>query len=63
MFQLILKAYHEVAVMSALGHKRTLTLAQPMSALPPKVDMCGATRDVRFGPKADSCTAADTGLI
>jgi hypothetical protein len=30
----------------------------PMSALPPKADMCGATSDVRFGPKADSCTAA-----
>src|SRR5215467_13532365 len=24
-----------------------------MSALPPKADMCGATRDVRYGPKAD----------
>ena len=24
-----------------------------MSALPPKADMCSATRDVRFGPKAD----------
>src|SRR5262245_23507158 len=24
-----------------------------MSALPPKADMCGATRDVRFGPRAD----------
>jgi hypothetical protein len=24
-----------------------------MSALPPKADMCVATRDVRFGPKAD----------
>src|SRR5262249_11088633 len=24
-----------------------------MSALPPKADMCTATRDVRFGPKAD----------
>jgi hypothetical protein len=24
-----------------------------MSALPPKGDMCGATRDVRFGPEAD----------
>src|SRR5262245_5647811 len=29
-----------------------------MSALPPKADMCGATRDVRYGPKADSCIAA-----
>jgi hypothetical protein len=27
--------------------------AKVMSALPPKADMCGATRDVRFGPKAD----------
>src|SRR5262245_35383203 len=25
----------------------------PMSALPPKADMCGANRDVRYGPKAD----------
>ena len=24
-----------------------------MSALPPKADSCGATRDVRFGPIAD----------
>src|SRR5262245_4893064 len=24
-----------------------------MSALPPKADVCGATRDVRYGPKAD----------
>jgi hypothetical protein len=24
-----------------------------MSALPPKADMCGATGNVRFGPKAD----------
>ena len=24
-----------------------------MSALPPLADMCGAARDVRFGPKAD----------
>src|SRR5262245_60441520 len=24
-----------------------------MSALPPKADMCGAARDVRFGPEAD----------
>jgi hypothetical protein len=38
-----------------------------MSALPPKADMCGAAGDVcgtmsnvRFGPKADSCTAANS---
>ena len=24
-----------------------------MSALPPKADMCGAARDVRYGPEAD----------
>jgi hypothetical protein len=39
--------------MSALGHERTLQLVGVMSALPPKADMCGVTRDVRFGPKAD----------
>ena len=27
--------------------------AEYMSALPPRADMCGATRDVRFGPLAD----------
>ena len=35
--------------MSALPPKRTHAL----SALPPKADMCGATWDVRFVPKAD----------
>jgi hypothetical protein len=34
-----------------------------MSALPPKADMCIATSDVRFGPKADSCTAAKQSLF
>src|SRR5262245_56705435 len=28
-----------------------------MSALPPKADICRALADVRFGPKADSCSA------
>jgi hypothetical protein len=37
--------------MSALGQKQTYAVQQPMSALPPKADMCGAARDVRFGPK------------
>ena len=31
------------------------------SALPPKADMWGATRDVRFGPKADIGTT--TGVV
>jgi len=39
--------------MSALGQKQTYALHQPMSALPPKADMCGALADVCFGPKAD----------
>jgi hypothetical protein len=39
--------------MSALGQKQTCAAQKGMSALPPKADMCGATSDVRFGPKAD----------
>jgi hypothetical protein len=39
--------------MSALGHKRTCAAQKGMSALAPKADMCGATRDVRFVPEAD----------
>src|SRR5262245_23971932 len=30
-----------------------------LSALPPKADMCGATRDVRFGPKPTSRRSLD----
>ena len=40
-------------LMSALGQKQTYAVQKSMSALPPKADMCGATSDVRFGPKAD----------
>ena len=47
-----------IAAMSALGQKQTCAVQTGMSALPPKADMCGATSDVRFGPIADSCTAA-----
>ena len=32
---------------------RPLALHKGVSALPPKADMCGATRDVRFVPIAD----------
>ena len=39
--------------MSALGQKQTFCDAGTMSALPPKADMCGATRHVRFVPIAD----------
>src|SRR5215475_9667784 len=34
--------------MSALGQKQTCAVPNVMSAFPPKADMCGATRDVRF---------------
>jgi hypothetical protein len=39
--------------MSALGQKQTFAAHQPMSALPPKADMCGALAHVCFGPIAD----------
>jgi hypothetical protein len=39
--------------MSALGQKQTFALRKVMSALPPKADMCIATDNVCFGPKAD----------
>jgi len=42
--------------MSAVGHKRTFAPQQAMSALPPKADMCSATRYVRFVPQADMKT-------
>ena len=42
-----------VGAMSALGQKQTFAAQRVMSALPPKADMCGATRDVCYGPKAD----------
>src|SRR5262249_5142271 len=46
---------------SALGQKQTCATQQPMSAIPPKADMCGAKRNARFGPIADmvglACTA------
>jgi hypothetical protein len=42
------------AISGRLGcHKRTLVRVRVMSALPPKADMCVATRDVRYGPIAD----------
>src|SRR5262249_16475248 len=39
--------------MSAMGQKQTCAVQNGTSALPPKEDMCSATWDVRFGPKAD----------
>jgi hypothetical protein len=45
--------------MSALGHKQTLRRIRTMSALPPKADIAEHGGNVRFVPKADSCTAAN----
>src|SRR5262245_53526605 len=42
--------YRCAAAEARLG---TFCDVEPMSALPPKADMCGPTRDVRYGPKAD----------
>ena len=39
--------------MSALGRKQTFALHQPMSALPPIADICGALVHVRLVPIAD----------
>ena len=42
-----LKASTLRPLMSALGHKQTFRSAIAISALPPKADMCSATRYVR----------------
>ena len=49
--------------MSALGQKQTYAVQKAMSALPPIADMCGATRDVRFVPKADISIASRTNAV
>ena len=47
------KRGHRGSGMSALGQKQTFAMQTVMSALPPTADMCSATRNVRFVPKAD----------
>jgi hypothetical protein len=49
--------------MSALGQKQTSRPEISMSALPPKADVAGRRLDVRFVPKADSCTATNSRLF
>ena len=44
-------------VMTLQNFKRRRRSVGPMSALPPKADIDRACWDVRFVPKADSCTA------
>src|SRR5262245_24306816 len=50
-----------VAVQTCTGKgSDALRTAIAMSALHPKADVCGATRDVRFGPKADIASPSDS---
>jgi hypothetical protein len=49
--------------MSALGQKQTFAPQKVMSALPPKADIGGAKRNVRFGPKADIYANEILGLL
>src|SRR5215467_7349165 len=49
--------------MSALDQKQTSEHNWIMSALPPKADIGTQSRNVRFVPKADSCSAAKKGPI
>src|SRR5215831_16601644 len=46
--------------MSAMGQKQTLPDISAISALPPKADIAERECHVRFVPKADSCTAANS---
>jgi hypothetical protein len=52
-------AFIDARTMSALGQKQTFRNVSMMSALPPKADIYQHGRDVRFVPKADSCSAAN----
>ncbi len=45
--------FPSVVGVSALGQQQTCAVHQPMSALPPIADMCGALVHVCFGPIAD----------
>jgi hypothetical protein len=45
--------------MSALGQKQTFAVQKGMSALPPKADIGCEAQNVRYGPRADSCSATN----
>jgi hypothetical protein len=49
--------------MSALGQKQTSGHVRVMSALPPKADIGTQSRNVRFVPLADLCSAANGSLF
>ena len=49
--------------MSALGQKQTSEDVKAMSALPPKADITKCDWNVRYVPKADICSAANSSLF
>src|SRR5262245_10811694 len=49
-YRLTLSVLRDIEV--RFGSIADIRIAHVMSALPPKADMCGANRNVRFGPKA-----------
>src|SRR5262249_5333853 len=61
-FESMLRIQGRKIVFQQYRSKADIRAAKGMSALPPKADMCGATRDVRFGPKADMLSHSITSL-
>ena len=53
----------QVAQHSGSGSNPIRSVVQAMSALTPKADIGTQPRNVRFGPKADSCTTAILSLF
>jgi hypothetical protein len=49
--------------MSALGQKQTSKRVRAMSALPSKADIGTRSRNVRYGPKADSASQQNASLF
>jgi hypothetical protein len=50
---------HHEPFFNSIGQKQTFPRVRPMSALPPKADMCSALADVRFVPIADIARSFD----
>jgi len=46
-----------------MGHQATLLAVQSMSAVLPTTDIAANSREVRFGPTPDSCSAAKNNLF
>ena len=50
--------FYTAQAMSAVGHYQTYALQKPMSALPPRANMCGALAHICFGPCVDGSELA-----